>query len=246
MAQTKFEAHFREFVEDFGGQIVAEGADRSADYFFPQHNVVAELKCLVTDQTTDMLRKRDEIIRRRGTALQAEQPGLVSVATADGAMFSIPYDESFQREWSNVLLTPIEKIIRRANQQIGATKESFAVPSANGVVLIFNEGNPLHAVSPQHYARLVGEVIQKPRSGERRFPHIQGMTYFSFDAIRTLDEQTQKYMPFWLSAQVMGDAVKEITQFQDDLKQGWYQYVERVTVSPVIAHHRETGWPAVD
>jgi hypothetical protein len=125
-----------------------------------------------------------------------------------GEKFTIPFDESFQRASQKVLLTPIENIIRDANKQIRATKERLSVPSAHGVVLIFNEGNPLHAAGPQHFARLAGEVIQKPRSGERRFPHIQGMVYFSFRTIETFDEQTQKPMPFWLPAQVRGDACR--------------------------------------
>ena len=46
MPKTKFEAVFRGFVEDFGGEAVPEEAEdgqRSADYYFREHNVVAEL-----------------------------------------------------------------------------------------------------------------------------------------------------------------------------------------------------------
>ena len=252
MPKTKFEAVFREFVRDFGGEIVPEEAadgQRSADYFFPRHNVVAELKCLVVDQTADTFNKLHEIIdqRRFGAGVQAEQLGpddiLLPFTSADGEKFTIPFDQSFQRAFQKVLLTPIENIIRGANHQIRATKERLSIPSAHGVVLIFNEGNPLHAAGPQHFARLVGEVIQKPQSGERRFPHIQGIVYFSFRTVETFDEQTQKYMPFWLPAQVSGDAVEEMKGFQDDLKQGWYQYVEKMSGAPVVSHHRETGWP---
>jgi len=113
------------------------------------------------------------------------------------------------------------------------------------VVLIFNEGNPLHAAGPQHYARLAGEVIQKPKSGGRRFPNIQGMVYFSFGTVETFDDQTQQRMPFWLPAQVRGDSVEEVKRFQDDLKLGWYQHIEHMIGAPVISHHRETGWPDV-
>jgi len=252
MPKTKFEAVFRAFVEEFGGEVVPEEPEDgqpSADYLFPQHNVVAELKCLVVDQTADTLKKLSAIIdqRRADTGSQAQQPGpndiLLPFTTADGEKFTIPFDESFQRAWQKALLTPIEDIIRYANKQIRATKERLSIPAAHGVVLIFNEGNPLHAASPQHFARLVGEVIQKPYSGERRFPHIQGMVYFSFRTIETFDEQTQKCMPFWLPAQVRGDAVEEVKRFQDDLKLGWCQYLERMSGVPVVSHHRETGWP---
>ncbi len=254
MSKTKFEAVFRAFVEDFGGEIVpeepAEGQP-SADYLFRQHNVVAELKCLVIDQTADARNKMIEIIdqRRAGAGPQAQQPGpndvLLPFTSADGEKFTIPFDESFQRALQKILLPPIENIIRDANNQIRATKERFSVPSAHGVVLIFNEGNPLHAASPQHFGRLAGEVIQKPHFDERRFPHIQGMVYFSFGTIETFDEQTQEYMPFWFPAQVRGDAVEEVKRFQDDLKLGWYQYVERMSGVPIIAHQRETGWPDI-
>jgi hypothetical protein len=252
MPKSKFEAVFRGFVEDFGGEIVPEEAEdgqRSADYFFRQHNVVAELKCLVVDQTADTKNKLSEIIdqRRAGAGQQAQQPCpddiLLPFTSADGEKFNILFDESFRRAWQNVLLTPIENIIRDANKQIRATKERLSIPSAHGVVLIFNEGNPLHARSPQDFALLAGEVIQKPLSGGRRFPHIQGMVYFSFRTIETFDEQTQQSMPFWLPAQVRGDAVEEVKRFQDDLKLRWWQYVERMSGVPVLSHHRETGWP---
>jgi hypothetical protein len=249
MAKTKFEAIFRGFVEDFGGEIIPEEAEDgrpSADYWFRQHNVVAELKCLVVDQTADRLTKLNEIVDQRRAA-GGPQPGpddiLLPFTGADGEKFTIPFDESFQRAWQKALSTPIENIIRDANKQIRATKERLSVPLAHGVVLIFNEGNSLHAASPQHFARLVGEVIQKPYSGERRFPHIQGMVYFSFRTIETFDEQTQKYMPFWLPAQVKGNAVEEVKRFQDDLRLRWWQYVERMSGVPVVGHHRETGWP---
>jgi hypothetical protein len=120
----------------------------------------------------------------------------------------------------------------------------LSIPSAHGIVLIFNENSPLHAVSPQHFGRLVGEVIQKPQSsGKRRFPHIQGMVYFSSETMQTYDEQTKQYMPFWSHAQVRGDSAEQVARFQSDLKQGWYKFVERITGASVVAHKRETGWP---
>jgi hypothetical protein len=232
MPKTKFEPVFREFVEDFGGEIVPEEAERSADYFFRQHNVVAELKCLVVDQTADMSRKLDGIIDQRRAVSQPK----AGPETTDERLTIL--FEALEK----VLRAPIENLMRDANRQIRATKERLSIPSAHGVVLIFNEGNPLHAVSPQHFARLAGEVIQKPQAGERRFPHLNGMVYFSFRTVETFDEQTQKYMSFWLPAQVRDDSVEEIKRFQDDLKRGWYRYIEKMS-GVVFSHHRETGWP---
>src|ERR1017187_6929512 len=111
MPKRKFEAVFRGFVEDFGGEIVPEAEDGqpSADYLFRQHNVVAELKCLVVDQTADTLNKLSVIIdqRRADAGSQAQQLGpndiLLPFTTAEGEKFTIPFDENFQRAWQKAL-----------------------------------------------------------------------------------------------------------------------------------------------
>jgi hypothetical protein len=252
MPKSTFEAEFKAFVEYFGGEVVPEEATaRSADYVFRKYKVVAELRCLVVDQTSETKRKLSEIIeqriieQRRAVPPQEPDPNvpLLRCRSANGENSTIPFDEKFQRAWINVLNATFESRIRDANQQIGATKERLSLPSAHGVVLLFNEGNPLHAARPQHFGRLVGELIQKPRSGERRhFPYIQGIIYFSL-RVPTFDEQTQKRMPFWFPAQVQGDSVEEIKHFQEDLKRGWYQYIEKMSGAAVVSHHRETGWP---
>jgi len=50
MAKTNFEPVFRSFAEGFGAECPEDGKNRSADYFFKQYNVIAELKCLVEDK----------------------------------------------------------------------------------------------------------------------------------------------------------------------------------------------------
>jgi hypothetical protein len=207
MPKAKCEDVFRRFVEDFGGDIVpeeAEDSERSADYFFCQYNVVAELKCLVVDRTAATYNKLSEIIeqRRRKEPGPSERPNpydvLFPFIGAEDEKFTIPFDKTFQQTWGRVLLMPFENIIRDANRQIRATKERLCIPSAYGVVLIFNEGNLLHATAPQYFVLLAGQAIQKPQSGERRFPHIQGLVYFSFGTVQTFDEQclAQKPKPF--------------------------------------------------
>ncbi|MGA2849310.1 MAG: hypothetical protein ABSE46_09955 [Terracidiphilus sp.] len=221
---------------------------RSADYFFRRYNVIAELKCLVVDQTSETQNRLADLITARrdsenSNAQSSPEEGALWIQDSGGRKSAIRIDEDFQRAWAKILMSPIENMIRDANRQIRATKERLSVPSANGIILIFNEGNPLHARGPEHFARLVGEVIQKPQAGGRRFPHVQGMVYFSFGSITTFDQQTQKSMPFWLPAQVRGDHVEEIKLFQNDLKLGWYRFVEAVSGAPVVPHHRETNWP---
>jgi hypothetical protein len=263
MAKNRFEAAFCAFVTDFGGEVLPEDQTpnrHSADYFFRKYNIVAELKCLMVDQTHDTRKKLGDIIEQRFDPsppfdnqpsqfrlLSCEPTGeggafVLRGIRSNGEHFTLGCDE-IEREWAKVLLSPIESIIRDANRQISHTKDRLNVPSANGVVLIFNESNHLHT-GPQHFGRLAGEVIQKPKAGaERKFPHIQGMVYFSLGAVTTSDEQTGKDMQFWMPAQVAGEHVEQVKLFQDDLKRGWFQYVDKMTGTSVVSHHRETGWP---
>ncbi len=221
--------------------------DRAADYFFKEHNVIAELKCLVADQRSETARKLAQIgEQRRANALpagyMAEDAVVLHFVGDDGEPFSLLFDEEFQRAVSKVLLDPLYNIVRDANRQIRATKERLGLSSALGVVLIFNESNRLHALSPQHFARLVGEVIQKPEGQGRRFPHIHGMVYFSFRSVTTRDQETGKDMSFWMPAQVKGDSAEAMRKFQEDLKVGWCQYIAQRSGVPVVSHRRETGW----
>jgi hypothetical protein len=58
--KNRFETAFSAFVTDFGGDVLPQdpaSGRRSADYFFRKDNVVAELKCLMVDQTEDTNKK---------------------------------------------------------------------------------------------------------------------------------------------------------------------------------------------
>jgi hypothetical protein len=228
VASITFEDIFRDFVIDFGGEIIPERQEtRSADFLFRPYNIIAELKCLEVDQTDTTHKRFLELTAKH--AIDTNSTPLLP-------------DQGFMRDFQAVLLGPIESVIRDANRQIRSTKEFLGLPDALGIVLIFNSSNPLHASSPQHYARLVGEVIQKPKDEARRFPHIDGMIYFSYH-VTTFDEETQTHMPFWHPTQVRGESVQKIKRFQDDLKLAWYAHIEQMSGATVVPHHRETGWP---
>src|SRR5580658_6320601 len=68
MARNLFEIEFRGFVKDFGGEVLPEDPTpnrNSADYYFREYNIVAELKCFMEDQTEDTRKKLWEIIEQR-------------------------------------------------------------------------------------------------------------------------------------------------------------------------------------
>jgi hypothetical protein len=61
---------------------------------------------------------------------------------------------------------------------------------------------------------------------ERRFPHIHCLVYFSYDSVKT----EQEAMNFWAPLQLKAGSNEDLTpmtDFQKELQQAWYAFVEK-------------------
>jgi len=140
--QNEFEAVFREFVSGFGGEVLPEPSDtKIADYVFRKQDIVAELKCLMEDQTAAMNMKVAQAVKdwwQKGgkipPAYDSSKPLEISTAPREIA-----------DRWVEILKAPIENFIRDGNRQIRETKQRLNMPDAKGLLLIFNQGNTLHS-----------------------------------------------------------------------------------------------------
>jgi len=118
-----FEGHFRDFVRGFGGTVLPESDAESADFLFPQDNIIGELKTLQEDASSEYGRKLQSLADgwiRRGLLIAF---GRVQISLRK-------VHPICQREWLLILQPPIERIIRKANRQIRVTKQSLNLPSA--------------------------------------------------------------------------------------------------------------------
>jgi len=217
---TDFEGVFKEFVTGFGGEVLPETpGSKTADYLFRQQNTIAELKCLMEDQTDATDKKVKEMalewIRKNG-ALPEYDGAYISIATAPKEMAD---------EWLRILKAPIERVIGSANRQIRETKKHLNRPDALGLLFVFNQANPLHD-HPKDFRLLLGEVLCKRDSTRQlRFPHIDGVVYFSFETVKSDPEQ----MSFWAPMQLRETLEQDVTAmqtFQRQLRDAWYAFVE--------------------
>jgi hypothetical protein len=215
---------FREFVMDFGGQVLQETAVKRADYFFHRNNVIAELKTLEDDARREYAEKLQILINgwmRRGLLLVY---GTVQI--------SLPkINPICQGEWLKLLQAPVENIIRDANCQIRATKQEEGRESARGLLLIANDGNFLHT-SPVDYMNIVARVLQKKTpEGTPRFPYIHGVVYFSYRV-----PSAAEGFPFWVAGTVQAppDRDPEMSGFQAQLQRGWFEYIGKKTGVQVV------------
>jgi hypothetical protein len=232
--KNKFEGVFSDFVTEFGGEVLPEPADsKIADYFFRKQNIVAELKCLVEDQTDTMNKKIAPIILdwvRKHKELPSGCDGKhVEIA-------KVPKDISDR--WLEVLKAPVENIIRDANRQIRETKKRLNAPDAKGLLLVFNQGNQLHN-RPKDFIRLLGIVRRKRKPDKQlKFPHVNCLVYFSYETVKAENEK----MSFWAPMQLRDEPNEDVTQmrnFQKELQQGWYAFVEKTSGRTVRQHDVE-------
>ena len=231
-----FEAIFHDFINDFGGEVLDEASDaRAADYLFPKQNIIAELKTMTIDQTEDASQKLTPYVEawikknnRMPDGSQVNGKFVIEIS-------KMPPD--IQKVWLKMLKGPAEDLIKQANRQIRDTKERMSLPSAKGMILIANEANTYHN-HPESYRRLMAEILRKrTQTGELRFDHIHAGVYFSLGAVKSRDEN----MFFWENLQMKRTPDEDLTpivEFQRNLQQGWYKYIEQACQITVRQHSK--------
>lgn len=156
---SQFEDSFRTFVEEFGGEVLPEPSDaKSADYLFRKQNIVAELKCLVQDQTVKVNQKLNPVVNAWIKKHSQYPPGSFESGKYIIEIKNAPPE--IREAWLKMLVAPLSDLIAEANRQIRATIRRYTLKDAKGMVLIFNEGNPLHN-RPEDYKQLLVHVLRK-------------------------------------------------------------------------------------
>lgn len=235
MPNNKYEEVFKDFVKGFGGEVLPSiRGSKSADYLFRKQNVVAELKCLMEDQTDRMNRNLSPILRDWIEKNKGFPPGL----ELEGNRYSIEIrnaPKEIQDEWLEILKGPLSDLMGDANRQIRATIQRESLDTAKGLVLIFNAGNFLHN-RPKDFRTILVDVLRKrTEDGKRRFPHIHAVVYFSYETVKTHEQN----MSFWADVQLQITPDEDVTPmqtFQKELQQAWYAYIERTTGRIVRQH----------
>ncbi|HET9406012.1 MAG TPA: hypothetical protein VFO39_02130 [Candidatus Sulfotelmatobacter sp.] len=191
---------------------------RYADYLFSADRIVAELKTLEEDKSADHARKIHALSQdwlKRGL--------LIGFGRFKISLPKLP--PQCQREWLDILESPVENIIRDANAQIRSTKERLRLADHKGLLLIANDGNFLHT-EPMNYMTLVARVLKKRKNGLPRFPHIDAVVYFSYRVA-----SKEEGLPFWVPG-ITEQHDPEVSAFLDRLSNGWGAYLSKVTGRP--------------
>jgi hypothetical protein len=206
---------FAKFVREFGGEVIPEGSEETADYLFRCESVIAELKTLEKDALPEHVRKLGTLVaswQRRGS-IRCYGHVMLDLQT-------VPLD--VQREWLHLVESPIEGRIRKANAQIRSTKERFQMPGAQGLLLIANDGNLLHT-EPKTFMISIARILQKrDETGAPKFPEIRGVSYFSFGVPAAGTSEL-----FWVSGTIDSKADRYLSEFQHRMRDAWVDFYGR-------------------
>jgi hypothetical protein len=224
-------------VEAVGGQVldrVLGGARpfKNADYYFPQEQVVAELKVLSEDilQKEDFVRATSDLYARwtREGKVQRGPSGRRALRTRD-----LP--EECARELLGLLRSRLESsTIKNANKQIRDTKKHLQVPDAVGLLIIANDGN--FAFKPDVLFHLLAHSLKG------RYRSIDALIFFTANEPLSLPGFEHEGANLWTNLVV--DGRRSLPEgFSDRLGSEWYRLYSKLISGVVYEVHPERPTP---
>lgn len=202
-------------------EVLVQPKFANADYWFQDANIVAELKCLTEDLSTNA------IFNNSVLALYATwvKRGLVP-RTAGGNVRMNLRDLPLQcaREY----LEPIKKrleasTIKKANRQIRETKKHFNAPDAKGLLLLVNDGN--YMLPPTMMVPILLRILKGQHSS------ISSVIYFSVNEHSTVPGIDMPSL-FWIDALVPGrEPVSSV--FREALRKAWMVQYSHLVLEPI-------------
>lgn len=218
-AHVNVEEAFNEFVKEFGGELVSELVGKNltfdnADYLFRNEAVVAELKCLEKDtfRAEEHKRKLNELYKkwlREGT-IKPLGFGRFVINTQD-----LPL--KCQHDVANLVKPPVERIVKKASNQIKQTKAHFSLPHAKGLLLLANDGN--YSLEADAVMYTLHRILKT------QYPSINSVVYFTVNMDASMPG-VDRDMLVWVNAN--RDLVEEVPKdFMARLGDGWMKFFAR-------------------
>jgi hypothetical protein len=206
---------FANFVEKYGGAVCDRGLQAGqpqsqvADYVFRENNIIAELKCLETDpfySPAGASRLWSEL----------KKAGMSEDEVIDWALGRRRLSEDATLQLATLFRRRIEKITRKAQKQVEATKQTYGMPSAQGLLLIANDNNYLFSY-PQKF-QLISDVFA------RHFEDscIKGFVFFTPNVPMRVPNSLREWHPWTTSYSKKAD--DSFVAFVDDLGHHWSRF----------------------
>lgn len=192
---------------------------RNADYWFPQSNVIAELKCLsqnyFDDQTfLEWLNK----LYQKWVAC-----GLVSPLQATTTINLADLPKACTDDVTSFIKKRLESSLKDANDQIKATRMSLGVPNASGLLFLVNDGN--FGLHPGLVQNALSRSLHK-------FSGINTVIHFTANMPSTLDGVDRDIL-FWCAWSAKRFKPPVDSSFLESLQHAWFAHHQCISGEPI-------------
>jgi hypothetical protein len=221
-----------------GGVVSDDARDshkpKNADYWFPPHGVVVELKSL----SADLLKSQDWNEHVAELYASWVSRGIVPPAP-EGTKLRLNL-QSIPRECAvdvlNYIRRRLERHVEEANAQIKATKVTLGLRDATGLLLIANEGD--------YGAKLSAVMNSLARCLRVECTSINSVIYFSVNMRVAVPNRAENAM-FWADPDIPGrEPVPR--DFRQRLREAFFARVGRLVPGGVYRVDAETSFEHVD
>jgi hypothetical protein len=202
-------------VRSLGGVVSDDSNEpnkpRNADYWFPDACVIAELKCWTEDLAAKAsFQEQIQRLHRSWVARGLVRPlsaGVNRISTSD-----LP--PACAEEFTSLIKKKVEGLVREAAAQIKETRQRLD-PSAKGLLLLANDGNPLMKMDA--VAHVLHRILKRQHSA------IHSLIYFSANE-RVQVPGFPIPTAFWCPMGIEGrEGISKA--FLDRLSDGWFRKV---------------------
>jgi len=208
-------------VVGLGGDRVSNSVGESpnfenADFIFKEQKVISELKSLEENKILD-----ERIIQKASNLYIEELASGKAPVVLFGTrvMTTHGFSGEFTKKIIDLYKIPIQRVVKKANNQIKETKKALNLPDFKGLLIIANNNH--NALDPWHADYILGQILRKPD-----YSSINTAIYLSADQT-SIHPESKKEFGVWI--------VKHRTQipgisndFLEKFRNAWFVHYSNV------------------
>lgn len=190
----------------------ASPAFENADFIFQDQKVIAELKCLDVDKIIDEvnIEKASQIYLNELN--QGKAPALVFGTVH---LTTKGFSDECVRKIIKIYRDPIERFVKKANNQIKETAIHFDLVDFKGLLIVANNNHS--ALDPWHGWYILNEIFK-----QNIYSGINGAVYFSANQ-EVIDPKSGRPLNFW--AEFRRSHIPSLDPgFLQTLRKAWHQH----------------------
>ena len=212
---------FKAFISQLSSAEVIDGLklpdeftqSERADFMIENRRAIIELKSLEVDPEYKVHSELEKYKKRDEYPLFYGEMDVLKI------LKHLPEGEQIKNTMFYKISRSIEKSFRKADKQIGATKEIFACPEAFGIMVLLNEN--ISIFSPQLISYRVSQMLTKARKDGRPYYENIASVWFISENFALRSKKDVKLFPSIVIDGPSAANQRELTRIFEILQRDW-------------------------